>query len=208
MTRLALLLALAVPVALAQVPRGPSATVRDVPAERYHEGARAFVDGETERALAAVEAGLRAAPDDGRLRALRDLIQQEQEEQDHQRSGQDQDQQEGGEEGDGGEQDDAGERQPGDADRPPADDPEAEQDQTRTPPQDPSAADPESEQNPSGRQAGQGGATPEGQGEAPPGQMSRAQAERLLDAVGGEERLLLEEMQRRPTRGRRSEKDW
>ena len=38
--------------------------------------------------------------------------------------------------------------------------------------------------------------------------MSRAQAERILDAVGGEERLLLRELQRRPTRSRRADKDW
>lgn len=203
MTRLALLLALAVPVALAQAPRGPAAG-RDVPTERYHEGARAFVDGEMGRARAAVEAGLRAAPDDARLQALRALIEQ-QEEQDQQQGGQDQDRQDGGEDRDGGPQEQDGEDSPGDRRPPPPDDPEAEQDQTRTQPQDPGDSD--SEETQGGRQTGAGGA-PEAEAEAPQGQMSRAQADRILDAVGGEERLLLEELQRRPTRGRRSEKDW
>jgi hypothetical protein len=38
--------------------------------------------------------------------------------------------------------------------------------------------------------------------------MSAAQAERILDAVGGEERLLLRELRRAPTQRRRSDKDW
>ena len=39
--------------------------------------------------------------------------------------------------------------------------------------------------------------------------MSRAQAERILDAVGGDERLLLRELRRQSQpRARRTDKDW
>jgi len=38
--------------------------------------------------------------------------------------------------------------------------------------------------------------------------MTRAQAERILDAVGGEEELLLRELRRAPTQRSRSDKDW
>lgn len=207
MIRLALL-ALLASVALAQTPpRGPSAPGRDAPTERYHEGARAFVDGETERARAAVEAGLRAAPSDARLQALRALIEQEQEEQDQRQGGQDSEDSQNEEGSDESQDEPDPSSNGGQGDQPPPpDDPEAEQDQTRTPPQDP--GEDESEGGSDGRRTGQGGATPEGDVEAPQGQMSRAQAERILDAVGGEERLLLEELRRQPTRGRRSDKDW
>lgn len=38
--------------------------------------------------------------------------------------------------------------------------------------------------------------------------MSRAEAEALLDAVGGDERLLLRQLRRPPTAGPRPERDW
>ena len=195
MTRWPLALLLLVPVALAQ--RAPGAAD---PVARYHEGAQAYVNGDVARARAAVQAGLQANPDNARLQALRDLIEQDQEEQDRRQGGQDrsdaQNQQEGQDS-----QDDADSGQGGQ--RPPDEGPEAEQDQTRTAPQDPG------EQGEGrGQRPGEGGATPEGEGPAPEGRMSRAQAERILDAVGGDERLLLREIRRAPTRARRSEKDW
>ena len=48
-------------------------------------------------------------------------------------------------------------------------------------------------------------------GEVPqsgPNEMSREQAERLLDAVGGDERLLLQQMRRPPSRVRTNDQDW
>ena len=41
-----------------------------------------------------------------------------------------------------------------------------------------------------------------------PDEMTAAQADRILDAVGGEERLLLREIRRAPAQRRRSDKDW
>lgn len=191
MIRLVLALALLVPVALAQrAPRTP-----DVAAERYHAGAQAFIAGNVAEARAAVDAGLQAAPDNERLQALRDLIEQEQ--QDDQDGGQSEDASEG-EEGQEGNPRQNGQNpnQP-----PPPEGPEAEQDQTRTQPQE------QDGQSEAGRQGGQGGDT-DAEAAEPQGQMTRAQAERILEAVGGEEQLLLRELRRAPTRGRRTDKDW
>jgi Ca-activated chloride channel family protein len=186
-----LALALLVPAALAQ--RAPGGAD---PVARYHEGAQAYVDGEMAEARAAVQAGLRADPDNARLQALRDLIEQDREEQDQRQGGRqdpdgenpEQDEQPQGDPGDGqdGEREDGG--------------PEAEADQTQTGPQDPGDGQ-------GGQRPGQGEATPPG-GPVPEGQMSRAQAERILEAVGGDERLLLRELRRAPTRARRADKDW
>ena len=165
-------------------PAGPS------PSDLYHQGARLFVDGDDESALAAVESGLARAPDDARLQALRDLILKDQEENDQQ--DENQDPQDGGGEQN---QDQSGEQEPQDGDsgdgeqdqRPP----EAERDGTaQQPPQ----------------SSNQGQARPQDAGA--PDQMTEAQAQRLLDAVGGEERLLLREMQRSTGQRRRSDKDW
>ena len=187
MTRIALLLAAVALLAQAPPPSGPSA------GDSYHAGARAFVDGDNARALQAVEAGLRAAPDDAKLQALRDLIQQQQDEQDQQDGGQEdeaqnQDASDQGEQGDQG--DDA--ESPSQPDRPEDGGQEAERDQTRT-------------QDPSEAQAGEAPPQPAGR---EPDEMSAAQAERILDAVGGEERLLLRELRRAPAQRRRSDKDW
>lgn len=173
-------------VALAQTARGAS------PRDLYHQGAKLFVDGDNAGALAAVESGLAVAPDDARLQALRDLIQQKQDENDQQ--DQSQDPQDGDGEPDpqeqdsqDGEQDQGGPSQDGEQDDR---SPEAEQDGTAQQPPPPS---------------GQGQAQPRS-GE--PAEMTQAQADRLLDAVGGEERLLLREMRRAPTQRRRGDKDW
>ncbi len=201
MTRFLLLLAVLVPVALAQrAPRGAS----DVAVERYHAGAQAFVDGDMARAEQAVDAGLRAAPNNARLRALRDLIEQDQDEQDQQQGGRGSDDaqnESGSEEGEEGDQGQGGQNpnQP-----PPPDGPEAEQDQTRTQPQDPG----QQQGGPGGRGDRQGGQAGDEAEAVPQGEMSQAQAERILDAVGGEERLLLRELRRAPTRSRRADKDW
>lgn len=159
---------------------------------QYHVGARAYVDGDDARALQAVEAGLEAAPDDPKLQALRDLIQQDQEqEQDDRDGGQQSPDQQNADPGEDGEQGDPGEGEQEPEPPENEDGQEAERDQTQTaPPQNPQAGD----QSPQASRA--------------PEEMTRAQAERILDAVGGEERLLLRELRRAPTQRRRSDKDW
>lgn len=183
-----LLLSLAVLALLAQAPPpGPPAEAR------YHAGARAFIDGDDARALASVEAGLALAPDDARLRALRDLIQQQQDQQDDQGGDQqdEADEQDAGDQGEDGDQGESGE-QPSQEEPPGDEGPEAEQDQTRT-------------ESPSEAQAGEAPPQPAAR---EPDAMTPAQAQRILDAVGGEEQLLLRELRRAPSQRSRSDKDW
>lgn len=206
--RLLLALALLVPAALAQ--RAPDGSAPGAADRQYHAGAQAYIGGDLERAAASVRAGLAQDPDHPRLQALRDLIEQDQEEQDQRDGGQEREQGEGQQDGSAGSEGEPnegeqGDRQSGEGEAPPPDEPEAAQDQTRTGPQTPDQ--PEDGAAP-GRRPGEGGATPEGGGHVPDGQMSRAQAARILDAVGGDERLLLREIRRAPGRGRPSEKDW
>lgn len=178
MIRLLAVLALVASVGIAQTPpAGPT------PRDLYHQGAKLFVDGDDAAALEAVDAGLARAPDDARLQALRDLIQQDQDPNEDQS----QDPQEGESDPDGQDEQDDGDQ--GESTSDPEGGPEAERDATDATPDDPSA-----------------GQTQPRSGE--PAEMTPAQAERLLDAVGGEERLLLREMRRPPTQRRRSDKDW
>ncbi len=172
---------------LAQAPP-PSAT------NRYHQGAQAYVGGDNARALEAVNAGLALEPDNARLQALRDLIQQDQQEQEDQQDGGQQDENQNnsdpGEDGEQGDESESGENgDQGEQEPPPGED-EAEADQTNTAPQDPASGE-------------EGQSAP-----AEAGEMTEAQAQRLLDAVGGEEQLLLRELRRAPSRQRQSDKDW
>ena len=81
-------------------------------------------------------------------------------------------------------------------DSPPKDDPN---DGQEPPKNDPQAPDDSPGQTPPPSDNG---------GQAPGQQMSPEQAERLLDAVGGDERLLLRQMRRPPSRVRTNEQDW
>ncbi len=186
-TRFLLLLLLAVPPA-AGAQSGPSAG--EAPAvTAYHAGARQFIDGDIEGAASTVDAALAETPQDARLRALRELIRQ---------------QQEGG--GGGGDNPDESDAQNPDQNAPP-DKPsagdEGDQESQRgagDQPQDPPADGPGNA--PSGQPSDGGGAS------GRPQAMSRAEAEALLDAVGGEERLLLRQLRREALPGPRPERDW
>ena len=194
---LPLLVALALVAAAASAQRTAqrAATATD----RYHEAAQAYVGGDTAAAVQAAESGLRLDPDNQKLRDLLDLLRKDQPPQDGD-DGEPDDQSENGDQD--GEGDTQSDRQ--DPDEPERD--QAEQDQTRTQPDEPDSEGDPSAQQPQ-RPDRQGGATPQSAGPPRPGTMSRDQALRLLDAVGAEERLLVEG-QRRPSRARRAEKDW
>jgi len=211
-------LALLALLALAAPARAQSA------ADLYHEAARLYVGGEREQAEAAAVRGLQQAPDDPKLQALLDRIRQDEQQQsgqgDQQNPWQNPNQQ-GGEQGQqGGEgdqqqdqgeqrQDESGTDRPEDdqdgaaSDRPEEEQQEAEQSGR---PQDQGR---EGEQGrPDAPRPGEGGPTPEDATPVAPGEMTRAEAERILNAVGAEERLLLRRVQRRPGGGRQVEKDW
>lgn len=176
MIRLSLLLA-----ALALVQAPPP----DRAADLYHAGAQAYIEGDNAAALEAVEAGLDVAPNDPKLQALRELLEQQQDPQDQNDGGQNDESEdsEAGDEGEQNEEQDQGEQ--------PDDGQEAEQDETQTRSSEAQAG--EAPEQPAGREAES---------------MTRAQAERILDAVGGEEELLLRELRRAPTQRSRSDKDW
>ena len=176
------------------------------PVATYHQGAQAFIEGDVAAASAAVRAGLQADPGNERLQKLRDLIEQDQEEQDQRRGGQqDRDAENQDTEG---ERDDAG-QSGGQGQQDPPDDQEAGAGRDRTDTQNtPPGESGEGQDGPEGQSAGEGGPTPPAGEAVPEGRMSRAQAERILDAVGGDERLLLRELRRQRPRGRRTDKDW
>ena len=167
MKRLLALAAVLAAPALAQraAPSGPSAGAAD----RYHEAARLYVDGQNAPALAAAEAAVALDPGDARAVALRDLLKQKQD--------------------------------PQTPDPPPDDSGGGE---NPPPPDDGGEKDPGPDE-PNGP-----GETPPSPGESPPSpnEMSPEQAERLLDAVGGDERLLLRQMRRPPSRVRTNDQDW
>lgn len=174
-----LLLTLLVPL-LARAQSGPSASEPPAVA-RYHEGAQLYVDGDLEAAAQAVDAGLAEAPADARLRALRELIRQQ-------------------------DQNGGGGQRPDDSDA---------QDETDDGTPEPQGGPNEPEQAPPDDAPGDtpnGTPPPGGEGDAgsgsQPAGMSRAEAEALLDAVGGDEKLLLRDLRRTPSTSRRPERDW
>ena len=218
MTVLARPLALAAAVAAAAL--APALAQRAAPADKYHQAAGHYVAGDLAPAEAAARAGLALAPDDPKLQALLDLITQDQDQQDG-----DQNQDPEGDSGDDGQQPDAEPGQDGPPDGGQSGDPDGQDD--GAPDGDPGSGEPDdaqterdgtdqgrnesgendAAQEPGGRPSDGGGDARQGE-PGTGGQMSAAQAERLLDAVGGDERLLLRELQRVQTRGRRGSKDW
>ena len=183
-------------------------------ADYYHAAAQAYIGGENAEAEAAAEAGLALDPTDAKLQALLEKIREK------------------NPEGSGGEQDDADQQD--DAEGEPQDDAQSgeqedgaegeqqDQQQDQQPqgqqPEEPSEQEPQDEQQ--GEQQGdvgaegeqpadpQGGGEQLGEFEVEPGQMSRAEAERILRAIESDELELLREVQRRRARPRYVEKDW
>lgn len=184
-----LLLLLAAPLALAQLApdtRAPEASGAD---DAYHDAAQAYVGGDTETAVQRAEAGLAQDPDHKRLQDLLDLLRQDQPPQDG--DGEQDDQADSGDEGE--EDSSEGENQPDDSDQGPEGEDETERDGTQQ--DQPEPQDAESRQRPQQPMPSEGS------------RMSEAEAQRLLDAVGSDEELLMSKM-RRPNRTRRPERDW
>lgn len=187
-----LLAILAAPLALAQSASGPDADAL------YHSAAQAYIGGETEAAVRDAERGLALDPGNAKLERLLELLRQQQPPQDGE---QDQDQESDG--SDSQDENEPEDQQQGD-DGPESDD-ETERDGTQQERQEPNqeadadqGRDDERQRPPSSPSAG---------GERREMQMSAAEAQRLLDAVAADEELLVERM-RRPSRQRRSERDW
>lgn len=165
-------------------------TAEPQPAEAYFHGAgQAYIGDAFDEALATVTEGLEAYPSDAKLQALKEKLEEEREQQEQQsQSGE-------GEQGEQDqEQDQQGEEEP---EEPQEEDPsESESDEQETG---------EAEQNQSG--SGEENQQPQ---PAPqdPTELSREQAERILQALSNEEEELLRQVQKLPARPYTVEKDW
>lgn len=149
---------------------------------QYHDAAQAYLNGNNDQAEAMAERGLTADPGNRKLTDLLDLIRQQQ----NQRPSESENRNADNQESPPDDHQEEGEFPPQEQPNPPQEDSTTEpQDQNGTSgtPAPPSSA--ESQRN---------------------GHMTREEAARLLDAVGAEERLLLEKIRRTPTRN--PEKDW
>jgi len=176
-------------------------------ASYFHEAAQQYVDANLQQALATVNDGLRIAPNDARLRALREKIRQQR-----------QRQQSGSESGSAQQSSPQGGRSPQDASNregeqrgqgqqplPEAEDPSNQQQGA----QDPSEGQ-ERREAPSAEDTGERGsaseATRSGQEQAP--KLSQAQAARILRALEAQEKQLLRQVQKRRRIPQRIVKEW
>lgn len=173
------------PAVHSQQPSDPIAIAE----EHYHEAAQAYLDGDNDRAERTAERGLTANPSNEKIKKLLDLIRQQQ---DPSAGAGNDDEQDESEEpsSDNQRQDDSSDRR------------EDNQEQENI------DSGQNAEESPRGEQGRPGGNidTPSSEAKPASGPMTRAEAARLLDAVGAEERLLLERIHRAPTRN--PEKDW
>lgn len=180
----------------------------------YHDAAKLYIAENNAEAETAALAGLAAAPDDAKLQALLEKIRERNEQQGEQ--GDDGEPQENeneqSQEGEGQQQDQdaSGEPQPGDEgeqQQEPGGEPGQQQPegpQEEPPPNEPGEAGSEGEPSDEA-EGGDGEATPF---DVKPGEMSRAEAERILRAIQSDELELLRDVQRRRARPRYVEKDW
>lgn len=197
----------------------PPATAQSTADAYFHEAAQAYVDGAEATARRAVTQGLEAAPDDPRLIALREKLREGSRPDSQQdsssttsgrRSGQ-QDGESSDEASEGGENPspsdtegptqsgpkasskgaESGSRPGSDAQRP---------DRSGAQRQGAGSAQRPSDTQPSSTRRGRGG--------QPVDTLSRAQAERFLRALEGQERRLLRQLRPRSAKQQRVEKDW
>jgi hypothetical protein len=172
----------------------------------FHEAAQQYVASDLQQALATVNDGLRVAPDDARLQALREAIRQQ-----RQRSGQGG----GGQENapQSGQNASSGENQSNSESRSPQGNAE-QPDRSGEQPDDPSqgqgaqeggAADAPSPRAPDG---GSGQATAQGGDQQQQPRLSQAQAARILRALEGQEKQLLRQVLKRDRKPQRILKEW
>ena len=195
-------------------------------ADVYHDAAGLYINGEMEAAEQAAVTGLAIDPDDAKLQALLEHIRQQQEQQNQQQSEdgdegeqneEPQDQQNEQENDGEPERQDSEERNDGQGEQnEPQPDGSTESDrQEEQQPEPEQQADQRNQnghederQEPNLPQSSDGDATPEDVQLVQPGQMSRAEAERILGALRADESVLLRSIQRRPANPRHVERDW
>ena len=161
----------------------------------FHGGASSYIDGKVEDAELQVERGLALEPEDQKLIALQELLRQEKENRQQQRSGENENS-----------QDNEGEKEPEEQQSEGSEEGEQEQGEESEEPREdearPEGDEPQSgESGPEERDRGEG--TPE-----IPEELSRDEALRILQALQNEEEQLLREVQKVKGRPRQVEKDW
>lgn len=170
----------------------------------FHEAAQQYVASDLQRALATVNEGLRVAPDDARLLALREKIRQQQ-----RQSGS----------GSGGQQPSPqrGQNAPNNASQNEGDSQGAERTEGTQPPPDPQPGEAGGQAGSDGSESGDTPPRPASEGAgAERGAMdaraesglSRAQAARILRALEAQEKQLLRQVLQRDRRPQRILKEW
>ena len=189
----------------------------------YHDAARLYIAEDNAQAERAAEAGLALAPDDQKLQALLEKIRERNDQEEQQGGGEPQqddaeDQQQGeGEQqqdenesgqpqpGEEGEEQETGQQQPSEGEEQGQQQPEGPTDE---PPRDEREGNTGQEGEPNEGTPQEGGGDADTPYDVKPGEMSRAEAERILRAIQSDELELLRDVQRRRARPRYVEKDW
>ena len=169
----------------------------------YNAGNASFALQDLETALDYYKRALLANPDDEAAKFNYEYVKRQQEQQQQQQQDQQQDGDQGGEgdqENDDNQQQGEGDQQNPDGEQQEGDEPQ-QGDQQNEGSQDPSEQQPSEEQDGEPQQG-------EGQPQPDPSELSRAQAERMLQALQNDEADLLRQVLRPKTRPRRVEKDW
>lgn len=169
-------------------------------AEDYFDAAaQAYIGGQTARAEAEAEAGLRAYPADSKLQALLETLKKQRQ------------QQNGGGSASQGQPQDNNQNDPDRTDdsqarqgSPDSQNDEDSQQPESQPPNDPN----ENGEQPSDPQQAEGEQTAPGSQQPDPDRLTEQQALRILQAMQNQEKQLLRQVQRRGTRSRSVEKDW
>ena len=174
------------PLAVAQTQQ----TEQDVD-EYFHSGAKHYIDNELDDASSQVEQGLAIDPNHPKLLALKAEIEKQQEQQQNQNQNQNQENQSEQDNQDQQQQDQEDEEQQNQQDQ--QEDGEQNEDNTEQENQD---APGEQEEEDSGEEP------------RDPNELSKEQAERILQALQNEEGELLREIRKVKGRARRVEKDW
>ena len=160
----------------------------------FHEAGQEYIGDALDEALATVDEGLQTYPGDAKLQALKEKLEEEKENQQQGDSSEDDE----GEQGE--EQEPEGEEQESDEEQEQDEESEGNQDE-------PQEGESEQQNEDDSEQSGEQDQQPQ---PAPqdPTELSREQAERILQALGNEEEQLLRQAQKLPARPQAVEKDW
>lgn len=168
-------------------------------ADYYHGGAAKYIQGRNQEALIEIEEGLRRYPEDPQLKALAGHLRKLKDQQK-------QDGQQGGSEGD------QGEKEEQKKDQSQGDQSQDEQEKKQGEEDKPEEKEEQDKQGQSGAEAGdeEKDAKDSAEAEAPvkPGEMSKEDAERLLNSVQDDEKKEHKNMQRRYRKKVEVEQDW